>query len=115
MGEDPGTAGTAVAKSNDPAEIREQIEATREELGDTVAALAAKGDVKAQVKQKIDAVKARVGGKKDDLVGKASAASPDKALSATSRASKMAQQNPVPVAAAGAFAFGFLAGWAMRR
>jgi Protein of unknown function (DUF3618) len=114
MGEDPGTAGAAVT-SNDPAEIREQIKATREELGDTVAALAAKGDVKAQAKQKIDAVKARVGDKKDDLAGKASAASPDTAVTATSRASKMAHQNPVPVAAAGAFALGFLAGWAMRR
>jgi replicative DNA helicase len=115
MGEEPGTAGAEMTEGNDPAEIREQIEDTREELGDTVAALAAKADVKGQATQRIEAVKATVGTKKNDLVGKARQASPDKAIMATSRASETARQNPVPVAAAGAFAFGFLAGWAMRR
>jgi hypothetical protein len=115
MGEDPGTASAAVTKSDDPAEISEQIEATRDELGDTVAALAAKADVKAQAKQKVDAVKARVASRKDDLVGRASEASPDRAITATSRASQKARENPVTAAAAGAFVFGFLAGWAMRR
>jgi Protein of unknown function (DUF3618) len=104
-----------VTASNDPAEIREQIDATREELGETVAALAAKADVKSQAKQRIEGIRATVGSKKDDLVGKARPASPDEALTATSRASEKARQNPVPVAVAGAFAFGFLAGWAMRR
>jgi Protein of unknown function (DUF3618) len=116
MGEEPGTASAAVTESNDPAEIREQIEATREELGDTVAALAAKADVKTQAKRKIEAVKATVGRKKDDLVvATRGEASTDSAVTATSRAAEKARQNPVPVAAAGAFAFGFLAGWGMRR
>ena len=65
MGQDPGATGAAVTESSDPAEIRQQVEATREELGDTVAALAAKADVKAQAKQKIQGVKATVSDKKE--------------------------------------------------
>jgi Protein of unknown function (DUF3618) len=115
MGEDPGAAGTTVTGSSDPEELRQEIETTREELGDTVAALAAKADVKAQAKQKIDETKATVTGKKDELLGKAKEASPASASSAATSLSVQARQNPIPVAAAGAFAFGFLAGWVMRR
>lgn len=115
MGEDPRTAGTAVTESSDPEQIRQEIEATREELGDTVAALAAKADVKTQAKQKIEDTKATISGKKDALLGKAKDASPDSASTAATQVSVTARQNPVPVAAAGAFAFGFLAGWVMRR
>jgi Protein of unknown function (DUF3618) len=115
MGEDPSTASTPVTDSNDPEEIRREIESTREELGDTVAALAAKADVKGQAKQKIEGTKAAVAGKKDELIGKAKDASPQSASSAGTGVAQKARQNPVPTAAAGAFAFGFLAGWVMRR
>lgn len=47
-----------------PAELREQIEHTRHELGDTVQALADKTDVKARARQK-------AGQLKDDAVAKA--------------------------------------------
>jgi hypothetical protein len=104
-----------VTESNDPEEIRQEIDATREELGDTVAALAAKADVKAQAKQKVEDTKAAVTGKKDDLLAKAKQASPETASTAAASVSTRARQNPVPTAAAGAFAFGFLAGWVMRR
>ena len=40
-----------------PEEIREEIDETREDLGDTVEALAAKTDVKARGKEKADEVK----------------------------------------------------------
>ena len=50
MGEDPGTVGAPVEAAKDPEQIREEIEATRRELGDTVEALAAKTDVKAHVR-----------------------------------------------------------------
>lgn len=43
--------------SDDPDEIREQINQTRAELGETVEALAAKADVKAQVKEKVATAK----------------------------------------------------------
>jgi F0F1-type ATP synthase assembly protein I len=41
-----------------PEEIREEIEETREELGDTVAAVTEKTDVKKQAQAKVDEVKA---------------------------------------------------------
>jgi hypothetical protein len=115
MGEDPRTAGTAVTDSSDPEEIRQEIEATREEMGETVAALAAKADVKTQAKKRVEDTKATIGSKKDELLGRARKASPDSASKAASQVSVKARQNPVPVAAAGAFAFGFLAAWIMRR
>jgi hypothetical protein len=123
MGEDQGASGPAVTESTDPAvtesadpqQLREDIESTRQELGDTVAALSAKTDVKAQAKKKIDETKATVTDKKNELLGKAKGASPQSAATALDGASKQARQNPLPVAAAGAFAFGFLAGRASKR
>lgn len=58
MGEDPGTVGAPVGAAKDPEQIREEIEATRRELGDTVEALAAKTDVKAHVRTRIERTKA---------------------------------------------------------
>jgi hypothetical protein len=110
MGKDPSTGGTGVTDTQDPAQIREQIEATREELGDTVEELAAKTDVKAQAKRKIEETTASIGGKKEELLGKAKEASPGAAVSATAGASQKARENPLPVAVAGAFALGFLSG-----
>ncbi len=110
MGEDPGTGGAAVSGTQDPEQIKAQIKATREELGDTVEALAAKTDVKTQAKRKVDEAKARVVGKKDELLGKAKGASPNGAVSAASSAGQKARENPLPVAVAGAFALGLLAG-----
>jgi hypothetical protein len=115
MGEDPGTASTTVTDSNNPEEIRRDIEATREEMGDTVAAMAAKADVKAQAKQRVEATKAAVSNKTGALMGKAKAASPDTVSNGTASVAAQARQNPIPTAAAGAFAFGFLAGWVLRR
>jgi hypothetical protein len=42
------------AGTKEPDQIREEIEDTREELGDTVAALAAKSDVRAQARKKLE-------------------------------------------------------------
>jgi len=59
MGEDPGTAGAPVeAAHKDPEQIRADIEATRQELGDTVEALAAKADVKKHARERIERTKA---------------------------------------------------------
>ena len=63
------SAGDASART--PAEIEQDIEKTREELGDTVAALAEKTDVKARAKGKVEEVKGSVADKKDDLTSKA--------------------------------------------
>lgn len=98
-----------------PDQIRDDIESTREELGDTVEALAAKADVKAQAKQKAQETKVAAAEKKDELMGRAKELSPDSAVSAAGGATEKARENPVPVAALGAFAAGFLIGRLTRR
>lgn len=110
MDEEPSTSGPAVSSGGDPEQIRDEIESTREELGDTVEALAAKTDVKAQARQKLDDTKEQVSAKKDEFVGKARDVSPDSARVAASGAQQKAKENPVPLAAIAAFAVGFLAG-----
>ena len=112
MGEDPGTERASVAnESKDPEQIRDEIEATRRELGDTVEALAAKADVKARVRDKVDSAKESAAEK----LGKAREASPDSVSTGATQASDMARKNPLPLAAAGAFAAGFLLGRVTKR
>jgi ElaB/YqjD/DUF883 family membrane-anchored ribosome-binding protein len=107
MGEEPSTSGPGVTGDGEPEQIREEIEATRQELGDTIEALAQKTDVKAQAHHKIEETKASISDKKDELLGKAKQASPDSALNAANQASQKARENPVPLALLGAFAIGF--------
>jgi hypothetical protein len=52
MGEEPGKAGTVTAD-----ELRHDIEQTREELGDTAAALGAKADVKGRAKERVNEIR----------------------------------------------------------
>lgn len=115
MGEDQRAESTVVTDSTEAEQIREDIEATREELGNTVAALSAKTDIKAQAKRKVDETKATVADKKDELLGKARETSPDSAVTAAAGASEKARENPLPVAALGAFVLGFLAGRTSKR
>lgn len=101
MGEDPRTNGTSaltnghsggsvVLAEGDPAALRRQIEATRNDLGDTVAALAIKADVKAQAQERIAAAKTKARARADAVVGQAKA-------------------NPLPFAAGGLLAAGLVA------
>ena len=115
MGKDPGTGSTTVTETQDPEKIQREIEQTREQLGDTVEALAQKADVKAQAKQKLEDTKASVSDKKEQLLAKAKETSPDGAASLASQASQKGRENPVPLAVAAAFAAGFLAARAFRR
>lgn len=115
MGQDAGTGGAPVTESREPEEIRSEIEQTREELGDTVEALAKKADVKEQAKKKIEDAKASAQHKKEQLLGKAREASPDGAAGLASQGSQKVRENPLPAAAAGAFAVGFLAGRLTKR
>ena len=59
MGQDPGQERTQL--TDDPAQraaaLRTEIEETREELGDTAAALAAKTDVKARARNRAEEIK----------------------------------------------------------
>ena len=61
-----------MSDSRTPEEIRADIEHTREELGDTAAALAQRADVKARAHEKVEETKAKVSHKVDE----AKAASP---------------------------------------
>jgi hypothetical protein len=79
--------GATDSEEKNPDQIREEIEDTREELGDTVAAVAAKTDVKAQAQAKVDDVKTQAAAKADETKAKAQT---------------LAKQNPRPLAIAGA-------------
>jgi chromosome segregation ATPase len=137
MGEDPGAVGTRAldesgvpqqATTGDvpaaaparqtpetPAELRAEIERTRQDLGDTVAALAEKTDVKARARDKVAEVKSTVTEKRTELMGRARESSPDGATSAATQVKMKAQQNPVPTAALAAFVGGYLFGRITRR
>ena len=110
MGKDTGAGSATVTEAQNPEQLQRDIEKTRAELGDTVEALAEKTDVKAQAKHKIDQTKASVTERKEQLLGKVREASPGSATTAATQASQKARENPLPVAAAAAFAVGFLAG-----
>ena len=114
MGEDQ-SAGRAQVDPNDPDEIRAQIEETRQELGDTVAALSAKTDVKAQAKERIEDTKAAIGQKRDEVIGKAREISPDSAVAAASTGRTKVAENPLPLAVAAAFAAGLVLGRLLAR
>lgn len=76
MGEEPGRSWPAasgapvIRAASDPGAIREEIDATRQELGDTIEALAEKTDMRAQAKHELAKMKAYVSEKTDALLGK---------------------------------------------
>jgi hypothetical protein len=95
----------------DPGEIRQDIEVTRAQMGDTVEALSYKTDVKARARDsvtgKVDTVKSKVG-----LAGsKVSDSTPsgEDFRQGARRAAGIAQENPIGLAL-GAVAVGFVAG-----
>lgn len=83
-----------------PLSIRQEIEATREELGETVEALAAKTDVTGQAKRKLDETKAAVSEKADGVFGKAREATPDTAAGMLNQILHTARRHPLPLIAA---------------
>jgi chromosome segregation ATPase len=109
------SAAAGGEQSKTPEEIEAEIGHTREELGDTVEALAAKADVKAQAKDKIADVRDTAQHKKDELASKARAATPDSVGAGAQQVASAVQRKPVPFAVAGAFAGGILVGWILRR
>ena len=109
-----------------PEQIQKEIETTREELGETVEAVAAKTDVKAQAKRKAASVKDQVASKAadtkekvsataDDVKAKTQAAAPESATAGAQQAQQIARENPMPAAIAGAFAAGVIVGWLISR
>jgi F0F1-type ATP synthase membrane subunit b/b' len=93
-----------------PEEIRRDIDQTREELGDTVEALAHKTDVKAQARERVDTIKQTAQQKREDFISKARAATPDSAAGGARQVTETAQRNPLPFAIGGALLAGFVIG-----
>jgi ElaB/YqjD/DUF883 family membrane-anchored ribosome-binding protein len=113
MGKEQSQVGAVTNEQNDPEAIRREIEETREDLGDTAAALAAKTDVKARAKEKVDSVKHTISEKKESIASSTSGNGEGpgaQANAAFTQAKTKAEQNPIPVAAIGAFVIGFLLG-----
>ena len=115
MGESTRSHGKTVSDNEDPEQIRREIEDTRQELGETAAALAEKANIKAQAKRKAEATKASISEKREAVVDRRKEASPDGAASASSTLSVKARENPTPVAAGAAFATGLLIGVIAKR
>lgn len=107
--------GTRAGDEASEAELRRDIAATREDLGETVAALVEKADVKAQAKSKVQSVKQSALRKKQDVVGQARDTSPDNVTAVARRAATSVRENPVPAYVAGALALGLLLGRRGRR
>jgi peptidoglycan hydrolase CwlO-like protein len=104
-----GTTALTVAQG-DPEALRRQIETTRAELGDTVAALAVKADVKQQARNRIDQLKHQMTDKRSQLTDRARATSPESVTHATHSAAAQASAHPLPLIAGGAVLAGFLLG-----
>ena len=115
MGDDARTNGTPALTiaEGDPVRIRAQIEQTRAELGDTVAALAHKTDVKQQARERVAATRQKAAARKEQLLHRAHDANPgaaERASQARQAAAGQARAHPLPLIAAAAAAGGFLLG-----
>ena len=113
--------GGEPAESRTPEQIRAEIERTREELGDTAAALAEKTDLKGQAKKAAQSAKESAGEKLADVretvttkAGEAGAsarqATPASAADAGQQATRLARENRTAVIALAAFAVGLVIG-----
>jgi chromosome segregation ATPase len=112
MGEDPSQGREAVeAEERTPEQIEAEIERTRRDMGDTVAAVAEKADVKAQARQKVDEAKQKVEEAKARLRAKAPASAGDGA----GTVGRVASENRRVLAIGGAVLVAFLLGRAAGR
>ncbi len=95
----------------EPSDIREEIEQTRGEMGETVEALGYKADVKSRARENIagkrDRLKERISGG-SSRVGDATPDA-DQVKQGAKRAAGVAQENPIGLAV-GSVAVGFVAG-----
>jgi gas vesicle protein len=84
----------------DPREIRQDIEETRSQMGDTVEALGYKADVPGRARERVQSMKAKVSGSTPDA---------GDVKQGARQAAGMAQENPLGLAV-GSVAVGFVAG-----
>ena len=105
MGEDPREDGQAVeTEQRTPEQIEADIERTRRDMGDTVAAVAEKADVKSQAKAKVEDAKARL-----------KAAAPDSAGDGAGKVGRLASEHRRELVIGGAVLTAFLLGRASRK
>lgn len=111
MDQDPRKAQAGVVQDErTPEQIQAEIDAARAELGDTVATVAEKADLKAQARQRVDEAKQAVRARREQLLHRAKAGTPDSANAGMRQAASRARENPVPLAVGGALLVGFLLG-----
>jgi hypothetical protein len=115
MDQDERAEGAAMSTDNaedtrSAEEIRADIEQTREEVGETVEALAAKSDVKAQARQRIDEVKGNARAKVDEVKTKAQSSTPASAQQGGQQVVAKVRENPAPLALGAAVLVAFLIG-----
>ncbi len=100
----------AAGQDKSPEELRHELEQSREELGETVEALARKTDVKAQAKERVSSAKGAAQHKKDEITAKIKTTAPESATAGAEQVARTAKKNPLPLAASAAFLAGFLLG-----
>jgi uncharacterized protein YdbL (DUF1318 family) len=119
MDQDERAEGSAMSAAAEPDkteetrsadEIRADIEQTREEVGDTVEALAAKTDVKAQARDRVEEVKGNVRAKVDEVKAKAQSSTPESAQQGGQQVVTKVRENPAPVVLGAAVLVAFLIG-----
>lgn len=115
MGEEPGTGGSTVTAAQAPEQLRRAIDETREELGETVEALAAKTNFKARARRRLRDTRDSAAHKQGQLLGKAHNALPKGAADAGSQLRRQIRANPLPAMAIVAFLVGLLIGRTMKR
>ena len=123
---DKSTRSGDTGEARDPEQIEQEIEQTREELGETVAAVTEKADVKEQAKGKVAGAKTKASEKKDaatqkaaatkeQIASKAKEVTPESAGAGMQQAQQVARENPVPVIVGIAAFGGFILGWVIGR
>lgn len=97
-------------QAQSPEELRRDIDETREQLGDTVEALAEKSDVKAQARRRITALQGGARQKRAQITAKARAATPESANTGAQQIAEAARKKPLPLAVGSALLVGFVLG-----
>ena len=93
-----------------PEALRAEIDETREQLGDTVEALAAKTDVKARAEDRVEGIKQDARAKADQVKEKVTSVTPESARQSGGELVAKAKANPLPIAGAAALLLAFAIG-----
>jgi ElaB/YqjD/DUF883 family membrane-anchored ribosome-binding protein len=99
-----------MSSERDPETIQDDIEQTREALGDTAAALGYKSDVKARAGDRVSETKERITGAAEDAAAKAHDAMPSSARDGAQKARDLVRRQPIAAAAVAAFVVGVVVG-----